>query len=446
MKKSSFNAKFREYAVSKISPTETERNFVSSVYGDVCDVLGENKCIQIGSYPRFTAIRPLHDLDVLYIIGQYDPRGVHPEGVLKELEQKINNEFKNSTSYEISISLQTHSITISFTSNGEEVFAIDIVPAYSSINKNEFGQDTYYVPEVLRVNHGKRNQFYAEKSIHHEDMGWIKSDPRGYIEVAKRVNNSNTDFRKTVKLIKFWKQNAKSIDENVKIKSFHIEQIITSYFSEDRSLDCFDAIFKFFSNLEQYVSSAQILDRADSSKYIDEYIDKLSEIQKNKILQARDYFMVKLEIFNDASSLDNLFTGGFYIRKSNEENFLFEQGIPILVDPVISFEIDGWVTTKGHKNGFQKYWLSKRDNKIKLEAGVQKNIKYIITKGKKLSGLTKWKVKNDNQSEQPRGEITDNNTRNNPESIAYKGNHYVDCFLIENNVCIARYRRYVAVI
>lgn len=58
----------RKYVQSHLTPTEEERNLISAIYAAICSVLGKNKCLQIGSYPRYTAIRPPHDLDVLFIL------------------------------------------------------------------------------------------------------------------------------------------------------------------------------------------------------------------------------------------------------------------------------------------------------------------------------------------------------------------------------------------
>ena len=57
--------------------------------------------------------------------------------------------------------------------------------------------------------------------------------------------------------------------------------------------------------------------------------------------------------------------------------------------------------------------------------------------------LFKWKVKNDDSSPQPRGEITDHRTLNNPENTSYKGNHYVECFAILDDVCVAKCKQNV---
>ena len=55
-----------------------------------------------------------------------------------------------------------------------------------------------------------------------------------------------------------------------------------------------------------------------------------------------------------------------------------------------------------------------------------------------------WKVQNDKTSKDVlnndsiRGEITDNQTKNNPESTEFKGNHFVECYAILNNTCVAK--------
>jgi hypothetical protein len=56
MQKSDFNTVMRSYVRDHITPTQENRNFVSSIYKSIQDVLGETNCLQIGSYPRFTAI------------------------------------------------------------------------------------------------------------------------------------------------------------------------------------------------------------------------------------------------------------------------------------------------------------------------------------------------------------------------------------------------------
>lgn len=195
MIKSKFNSKFRQYVQDNISIVEKDRKFVSAVYKSFQDVLGGNNTLQIGSYPRFTAIRPLHDLDILYILGDWDKNDHNPVSLLQAVQNKIENEYVNPTKYAYNVSLQSHSITIVFTEHGEEIFAVDIVPAYV-YSGNEFNQDTYKVPEISEQKYRKRKQFYEQLQESDIDMGWIHTDPRGYIEITKQVNEANTQIQK----------------------------------------------------------------------------------------------------------------------------------------------------------------------------------------------------------------------------------------------------------
>ncbi|NQU99828.1 MAG: hypothetical protein HQ538_03750, partial [Parcubacteria group bacterium] len=273
MKKDKFNAKFREYA-RVLSPKQSERDFIGEIYQSFNDLLGVDDCIQIGSYPRFTAITPVHDLDILYVLGDWDENSHDPSSVLQQLNTKINENYENPTDYEIKVSLQTHSITVSYLEDDEEIFSVDIVPAYI-FSKNEFDEDVYKVPELLRKKRGSnRVGYYQKLSEEHKEMSWISSDPRGYIKIASDTDKSTDgEFRKTVKIIKKWKNHLADADENLKLKSFHLEQVIIKYFQEDQDIEVFDVIFKFFSALPNILDNPnQISDRADNNKFIDDYI------------------------------------------------------------------------------------------------------------------------------------------------------------------------------
>ena len=435
MQKNKINNKLNEYIVNQISPTSTERKFISNIYNSIRPVL-ENNCFQIGSYPRFTSIRPLHDLDIIYVIGVWD-RNLHdPRQILMDLQSKIIAEYKNPTNYEMSCSLQTHSITIVFLENDEVVFSVDIVPAYKYL-ENEFKQDTYKVPEILLIRHGSnRIEFYKSLKFSKREMNWISSDPRGYIEIAKMTNEFNNDFRKTVKFIKAWKNSCKEKNDGFKLKSFHMELVLTDYFQANRDSTIFDGIFYFFTKLKNFIDCPKIRDRANSQRYIDEYLRDLTEEQKVILLQARDCFLIKLENFSEEDSVEILIDGCFYERKGKEEEFLFDYDIPTLVENQSSFEIFGEVQERA--GGFRK----KRLNKSGV-ISVDRKIKFRVEESPQNIDLFKWKVKNDDSCLEPRGEISDNCTRCDPESTKYIGDHYVECYAIRNNVCVAKSRQNV---
>lgn len=417
-----------------LSPTEDERNFVTKIYEAFRDVLGEGNCIQIGSYPRFTAITPMHDLDILFIIGKWPGAAPNPSKILSDLQKRIEKEYNNPTRYTIKVLLQTHSITVVFLQGEKEFFSVDIVPAYI-LDKNEFGDDRYMVPEIASKGRSARRRLYEELAKGVRSMTWIKSDPRGYIEAAKHVNEQNSDFRKSVKFVKGWRSSCKKLDPDFKLKSFHIEQVITQYFRKNTQPEIFDAVFNFFCELPSLLERSQIPDRADSQKKIDDYVDKLTYEEKEKIKQARDFFLVKLESFSEDSNVAELLEAGSYERPSIEEKYLFDYRIPVLLEREHLLKIRARVLPR--EGGFRERILEavgviEVDRKIEFRAT-----------GSHPPDLYKWKVKNDSRSSEPRGEITDNRTRNDPESTKYRGEHFVECYAIKNGICTARARQNV---
>jgi len=437
MRKNELTILLREYVKNNLSPTKGEQDLVTSLYATFRSALGDG-CLLVGSYARFTASRPLHDLDILFVDGKFDPNNLHPQTVLTNLHKNIERNFQNPTKYQTKISQQTHSITVSFLENGNEKFAVDIVPAYTSGSKNEYGDDIYWVPEILKTGKRNRQTRYSEfaKTKKNELEWWLKSDPRGYIKAATDLNAQNSDFRKTAKFVKRWKHNCKNEDENFKLKSFHIEQAIFAIYKQNPSFNITDTIFKFFCDIPEIIASPQIKDRADQRKFIDEYISGLTEEQKEKIIRARDHFLIKLENLSESPSIADLLKSGFHNRASDTEAYLFDSRIPAFIEKESGFKIQGNVLPRD--GGFRAKIL----DAIGL-IEVDRKIEFRIVGDRPEADLFKWKVKNDNNSQQPRGEITDHGTLRDPEHSLYNGNHFTECYAIKNGICIARAKQYV---
>ena len=280
---------------------------VAAVYATVCLVLGRDRCNQIGSYPRYTAIRPPHDLDILYRADKWS--GVEPDAsqVVADIKGRLEKELVSPLGLSFTVALQTHSVTVSFTRDGEEVFAVDVVPAWTTGSKNEFGDDIYRVPEIILQGHRRRAKTYKRLAEQGGHIDYILTDPRGYISVAARLNDANADFRKSVKLPKKWKQLAKEDNDEFKLKSFHIEQIISSYFLKNSTLDILEAVIQFFTELPRWLTHSQIPDRADTTRNIDAYVDDLTASERASILDARDAFLARLRSFDGSEDAKVLF-------------------------------------------------------------------------------------------------------------------------------------------
>ena len=261
---------------------------------------------------------------------------------------------------------------------------------------------------------------------------WIKSDPRGYISAATILNGENADYRRATKLVKKWKHNCKSLDNDFQLKSFHVEQVIFEMLNLNTGLSIFEILFRFFRDLRQTVSRPQIRDRADASKFIDSYISDLTVAQKDLIARARDFFLIQLEAVSEASPTAALVQGGFHTRASAMEEYLFDQGIPVLTDQNARLRVKGYVRPR---DGFRSGYL---DASGTTETDRQIEFSAEFSSASCSPDILKWKVKNDNASPEPRGEITDHRTRNHPERTKYKGKHYVECYAIKNRTCIAK--------
>lgn len=405
--------------------------FVSKIYESFTKVLGAHKCVQIGSFPRYTAIKPLHDLDILYKIGEWSEEHTHPEKILKDLADQFKQEYRNPTRYKLSFRVQSHSIAFSFlNSKDEEVFAVDIVPAINR-GRNEFGDSTFWVPEIITAkSRAKREEIYARKKFSHQSINWIKTDPLGYIKQAAKINNNNSDFRKSVKFLKGWKNFCKSQNDEFKLKSFHLEQLITEQLKANSNQTIFDSLFECLTNLKENIQNPHIKDRADSDKYIDDYVSDLTEKEKDLIFQATDAILIALEEFD--GDVKKILKSGFHKRKSKEK-FLFDHKIPVLTDENIVFTIDGFIKKA---QGYSEY----KQRLSKTGGQVEKNnsIRFFVDEGHNLFYNYAWKIKNDDQCQEPRGDLHLNSIASRNESTAYYGNHYSECFAIRNGVCIAR--------
>jgi len=428
MKKTELNEKLRGFART-LSPTEEEQILISKIYDSFNELLGKNNCIQVGSYPRKTSVTRVHDLDILYFLGAWSELEHTPQSALSEVVRKIKTEYKNPTVYSCSVALQSHSVSIAYFNDSKEVFSVDIVPAYI-FSKNEFGEDTYKVPEMIREKQDQRKSYYENLRLTGKEMGWIHSDPRGYIAIASEVGG-NADFRKAVKFVKRWKDNLKAHDNTLKLKSFHLEQVITKLFISDPDLTLFDAIFRFFVDFPSEVLVAnQISDRVNPDKYIDDYIAKLSTLQKEVILEARDGFLINLENCDERTLISALVEVEFRRRMSGTEEYLFDRKIPVFIEKEIA--VIGKIQQKSGER------LLAKDGFI--DQG--QYIRFLLQQGCGAD-MYMWKVKNDDGAPQRRGEITVGHTQNDPERTAYKGNHYVECFAVENDICVARARQNV---
>ncbi len=298
------------YVRKNLSPKQEQRDYITKKYAELCTLLG-NSCFQSGSYARFTAIDPVHDLDVIYVLPDNAVLS-DPQKVMAKLRAVLLEAYMKSKISKIKeIIAQTHSVTIVFDDDdAPESFSIDVVPAVTSDSEtNEFGDPLYIVPEILKASHQKRVECYENEA--HSPIGWIKSDPKGYISAATKLDaDTKGTFRKTVKVVKSWRHKQKvNHEDNFILKSFHLEQVCVEHFQTNPGANTLESIGGSIALLAERLDAPHYPDRADSTQYVDQYIeDKLTDEGRKLILGLQQEAARLVASLSRASSVTEVAT------------------------------------------------------------------------------------------------------------------------------------------
>src|SRR5690606_35060704 len=129
--------------------------------------------------------------------------------------------------------------------SGPRELSVDVVPCYE-FGLNLYDDLMYKVPQIIKQKDRAKRRVQTWDPMDRNQ--WILSDPRGYIKQAQVVG-VNQDFRKAVKIVKYWKRTLREVDDDLKLKSFHLEQVITIQFQDNPELDLLNAVFNFFVDL-----------------------------------------------------------------------------------------------------------------------------------------------------------------------------------------------------
>ena len=257
-------------------------------------------------------------------------------------------------------------------------------------------------------------------------------DPREDINVFQKSNVTTNELTaKLSRMIKSWKRNTPSLT----LKSFQIEQYVIDFlnknYNKDTKISILSKIFfeylinKIDKNNKSYVQTA--LNRAN----------KAIEYENNeKYDKSCDEWK---KIFGD---LFPKWNRSIKLNKSNENYTQYEEYIEDMFTQDLSLDYTLEIGCNVIQNGFRKMPLNTllRD--------------YILKPRKKLEFYIKnhniptpykvyWKVKNFGEEAKKkndlRGKITkDRGLEKKNENTKYRGKHYVECYIIKDNICVAR--------
>jgi hypothetical protein len=218
--------------VRSIEPTQTQKDGAARSQNNLRDLLNSGQMATriersylSGSYARDTAIYPLDDVDIIFIINPsywssplfYPAPGV----VLNSFANAIRYRYPVSSVYgqRRSVRLQLYHLDI------------DVVPAIQDTNN----------PKFIRIPDSSASQ-------------WIVSSPLLHSENATGVNKyQDGKFKPLVKLLKYWNGNLPS---TAKFKSFAVETMAVRIF-QDFKFGTLQEGLRYFFDYIAYASGNQ---------------------------------------------------------------------------------------------------------------------------------------------------------------------------------------------
>ena len=376
--------------------------------------------LQVGSYGRWTGIKGISDLDMVYIIPDSKWKEYNKEGGQRLLLQDIKKALEKTYSSS-DIKIDRCVVTVKFSDHSH----IDIQPVF------ETSDDDFIYPDT-----------YGEGS-------WKITKPRKEMEAMLEVNKEkNRNLRRLCKMIRAWKNH-----NGVVIKGLLIDTLAYNFLNstseyDSKSFNYYDEMsrdfFKFLyeqpKNQKEYVAlgSKQRVKVVKSFnrkakkayKYSCEAIAATSEKEKHnkwRDVYGKDFPKYKTED-SEAKLLNNSYL--------NTEEFIEDTYI---VEINYDLHIDCEIRQNGYRTELLREFLKK-----KFPLLTNKSLKFFIKNNEVPPPYDiKWKVTNRGEEaikrDCIRGEIiNDGGNEIRFETSNFKGNHFVECYIIKDNKVVAR--------
>ncbi|WP_405098048.1 SMODS domain-containing nucleotidyltransferase [Oceanobacillus sp. FSL H7-0719] len=392
----------------------------------------------VGSLGRDTAIKTFSDVDMLYVLPkelkkQYEE--VEGNGQSKLL-QKVKKEIK-----------KRYPKTI-IRGDGQVV-----VVSFESINK------TVEVCPCFERSDGAFD--YPDSN---NGGSWKKTDPIPEIDKSiAMIEETDLNYKYACNLVRAWKNN-----KGFKFGGLLIDTLVYNFFNEndDYKSATFDDYLSLLKDLFYYLkkrnkdqkywhalgSNQEVYNKdgafVDKAKHAYEKIEDETEDSEDLYDALQDIFGKSFPVPEDIAEKEAFEKSALFGKKVRQTEEFIEHKFD--VDIRYRLKIDCKVKQDGFRDKFLRHIL--RDN---LPLKVNKHLEFFIIENEfdclskdaedSLSYKIYWKVKNRGEEairkDCIRGQIVkDTGARKNTESTNFKGEHYVECYIVYRNVCVARDR------
>lgn len=417
---------FKDF-LSNIKISDDKADTISYRYGRITKALNEKfrntesktaNTLQVGSYGRYTGIKGISDLDMLYIMPalkwvDYNKSGGQSK-LLQDTKDAISKTYSSSD-----IKIDRCVVTVNFADSH-----IDVQPVFEVEDQDYKYPDTY------------------------GDGCWKITKPRKEMDaMVEFSDNKNRNLRRLCKMARSWKNKHGVCMGGLLIDTLAYNFLKSTTYYNEKSFAYYDEMCRdFFKYLydqpkdqteygalgsKQRVKVKKSFRRKAKKAYelAEEAIDAASD--KTKHNKWRDVFG------NDFPKYVNEEKEAVSLNSSyrNTEEFI-ESKYP--VDIRYDLKIDCEVKQNGYRDGLLREFLLK---KIKLMPN--KSLRFYIEKiDVPAPYVIKWKVTN--RGEQAikrdciRGQIIDLNSSEKTEMTSFKGSHFVECYIVKDNIVVAR--------
>ena len=388
------------YANIKLTPKQTED--AKKKYTGVCTELhnryypnskyGGNTKLLIGSYGKKTHIRPPRDVDVIFIMpdGQRQRYGQMSNGqsqLLQDVRKILEKKYPDSK-----INTDRMVVAVKFAQANHNV---EVMPAWENTD------GTFTVPNSKQ---GGR---------------WELSNPRSEIKEIEDSNSRTGKTRMLIRMVKKWQDNC-----TVGLKSYQIERAVLEFFQNSTGEIKLDSglVMKFFTYFYQRETDAN---NKSHLKTASNRAQKAYEFEvMGNIASATGEWR---KIFGDD------FPASSAIAKSILGDYSHREELKWALNISATLSIDAYASDASGRK-----WQISSDG-YSLPVGLKLEFVANCHKGGPLE--YHWQVVNTGEEAMRdnglRGDIF-KGERTRREETKYAGKHWIESFVVQNNICIAR--------
>jgi len=411
--------------VENLKITEASATTISDRYGKITKALNKkyrntesttDNSLQVGSYGRFTAIKGISDLDMIYEMPASEWDRFKEEGtgrqsaLLQEMKEAIKISYRTTK-----MRGDGQVVVVEF---GDQV--VEVVPGFKQDN------GSYKYPDTK------------------EGGKWKNTDPKPEIKAIREANQVTSNVRRLCKMARAWRRK-----QGVNMGGLLIDTMVYNFF---QSTDIYNNKgYKFYDQLcrdfFEYLSGLPNQDyyKAPGSK---QGVYVKSKFQR-KAKKAYNLCLKAIEAEGKASANRNWkrvfgrnFPAATVVQKAAEAKTWRDTEEFISDKYPIEIRYNLTIDCRVEQRGYQTHWLTHMlVNRLPLLAN--KQLEFSVTSIDVPPPYSiEWKVLNQGpiaeQKDQIRGEIwQDTGHQKRRESTNFKGEHMVECYAIKDGVVVA---------